>query len=116
MKIRDLTKTFFDEIYSKPPNRNYPTDKRIYNHLDEIWSFDLADMIDYKISNIKGYGYIFIIIDKFSNDLRAIPLENRNSKTITDEFSNILTKSKRQPLKIESDRGKQWYNSTLKSF
>ena len=33
--------------------KNYETNKIIYNHDDEIWSIDLADMIDYKIQIIK---------------------------------------------------------------
>ena len=91
---KELTKISIDEIYSKPPKRNYPTIKTIYNHVDEIWSIDLADMVDYKISNNKGIRYIFIIIDKFSKYVRTIPLKNKNSKTITDELSNILSASK----------------------
>ena len=87
---KDLTKIFIDEIYSKPPRRNYPTNKIIYNHIDEIWSTDLADFSDYKTSNNKGYRYRFTIIDNFSKYLWAIPLRNKNSKTITDEFSNIF--------------------------
>ena len=71
---RDLTKIFIDEIYSKPPLRNYPTKKIVYNHIDEIWSIDLAEMIDYKISNNERYRYIFIIVDNFSKYLWAIPL------------------------------------------
>ena len=102
---RDLTKIFIDEIYSEPPKKNYPTNKIIYNHVDEIWSIDLAGMIDYKISNNKECRYIFIIIDNFSKYLWAIPLKNKCSETITNEFSNILTTSKRKPIKIESDRG-----------
>ena len=39
--------------------------KKIYNHIDEIWSVGLADMIDYKTSNNKGFRCIFIIIDDF---------------------------------------------------
>ena len=113
---RDLTKIFIDEIYSKPPRKNYPTNKLIYNHLDEIWSIDLADMIDYKISNNKGFRFIFIIVDNFSKYLWAIPLKNKYSQTITNEFSNILTKSKRKPLKIESDRGSEFYNSVFQIF
>ena len=53
MKKVDLTKKFIDEIYSSPPKKNYSTKKIVYNHVDEIWSIDLADMIDYKISNNK---------------------------------------------------------------
>ena len=55
--------------------KTYPTNKVIYNHVDENWSIDLGDMVDYKISNNKGYRYIFIIIDNFSNYLWAVPLK-----------------------------------------
>ena len=113
---RDLTKIFIDEINSKPPRKNYPTNKIIYNHLDQIWSIDLLDLIDYKISNNKGYRYIFIIVDNFSKYLWGIPLKNKYSQTITNEFSNILTTSKRKPLKIESDRGSKFYNSIFLNF
>ena len=111
-----MTKIFIDEIYSKPPRKNYPTNKVIYNHVDEICSIDLADMIDYKISNNKGFRYIFIVIDNFSKYLWAIPLKNKYSQTITLEFANILTKSKRKPLKLESDRGTEFYNSIFQNF
>ena len=55
---RDITKSFSDELYSKPPMRYYPTNKIGYNHIDEIWSTGLADMIDYKRSNNKSLRYI----------------------------------------------------------
>ena len=51
--MKDKIKIFIDEIYSKPPMNTYPTNKKKYNHIDEIWSIDLADMIDSKTSNIK---------------------------------------------------------------
>ena len=105
---KDLIILFVDEIYSKPPVRNYPTNKIVYIHIDEIWSIDLADMSDNKISNNKSYRYIFIVIDIFSKYLWIIPLKNKYSQTITNEFSNILTTSKRKPLKIESDRGTEF--------
>ena len=73
-------------------------------------------MINYKISNNKGYRYIFVITDIFSKYLWAIPLKNKNSPTITNEFSNIVTKSKRSPLKIESDRGSEFYNCIFQNF
>ena len=62
-------------------------------------------MIDYKISNNKGFRYMFVIIDKFSKYLWAIPLKGKYSQTITNEFSNILTTSKRKPLKFEMKIG-----------
>ena len=112
----NLTKIFINEIYGKAPKKNYPTNKIIYTHIDETWSIDLADMIDYKISINKGFRYIFIIIGNFSKYLWAIPLKNNYSQTITNEFSNILTTSKRKPLKIESDRGTEFYNSIFQNI
>ena len=112
---KDITKIFIDEIYSSPPKKNYETNKIIYNYIHKIWSIDLADLSDYKTSNIKRFRYIFVIIDNFSKYLWAIPLKNENGQTITNEFSNILTKSKRKP-KIESDRGSEFYNSIFQNF
>ena len=113
---RDLIKIFIDEIYSSPPRKIYPTNKITYNHIDEIWSIDLADMIDYKISNNRGFRYIFFIIDNFSKNLWAISLKNEYTQTITNEFSNILTTPKRKPLKIESDRGIEFYNTFFQNL
>ena len=73
-------------------------------------------MVDYKTSNNKRFRYIFVITDNLSKYLWAIPLKNKYSRTITNEFSNILTTSKRKPLKIESDRGKERYNSIFQDF
>ena len=103
----DLTTKFIDEIHSNAPKKNYPIKKIISNHIDEIWSIDLADFSDYKISNNKSYRYVSVIIDIFAEYLWAIPLKNKNSQTIAQEFSNILKTSKRSPVKIESDRGKE---------
>ena len=113
---KDNIKTFIDEIYSTPPKKKYETNKIIYNHIDEIWSIALADMIDYKTSNNKGFRYIFVNIDNFSKYLWAIPLKIKHKKTITDEFSNVLSKTTRRPLKLESDRGSEWYNSIFQNF
>ena len=60
---RDLTKIFINEIYSKPPRKNFETNKILYNYIDEIWSIDLVDMIDCKTSNNKVFRCIFNIID-----------------------------------------------------
>ena len=90
----DLLTIFINEIYSKPPKNNYATNKIVYCHIDGIWSIDLSDMIDYKISNNKGFGYIFVIIDNLSKSLWAISLKNKNITTfINDYINNIKTMS-----------------------
>ena len=116
MVKRDLIEFFKDEIYGQAPKKNYPTNKITYNYINEIWSIDLADMIDYKTSNNKRFRYINIIFHNFSKYLWAVPLKNNYSQTITIEFSNILATSKRKPLKLESDRGSEWYNFVFQNF
>ena len=113
---KDLIKTFTKEIYSKGPKKKYPTKEIIYNHIDEIRSIDLADFSDYKTSNNKGYRYIFVRIDNFSKCFWCLPLKNKNSQTITNEFSKILSTSKRSPVEIKSDGGSEWYNTVFQNF
>ena len=37
-------KIFIDEIYSKPPKKNYVTNKTDVYHIDDIWSLDILDI------------------------------------------------------------------------
>ena len=50
---------FIDKIFSKAHKKSYSTNNITYNHIDDNWSIDLADMIDYKVSNNKGFRYIY---------------------------------------------------------
>ena len=113
---KELIKILIDENYSKPPKKNYPTNKIVYNHINEIWSIDLDDMIEYKNSNNKEFRYIFIIIGFFSKYLWCIPLKNEYSETITNGISNIPTTSKRSLLKIQGDRRAEFYNSIFQKL
>ena len=45
-----------------------------------------------------------------------MPLKNKNASTIKDSFENIIIHSKRKPNLIESDRGKEFYNSIFQDF
>ena len=115
MVEKDKIKVVIDEIYSNPPKENYPTNEIVSNHIDEKWSIDLMDMSDYKISN-KGFKYIFIIIDKFSKYTWCAPSRDNFGETIKNEFSKILSTSKRKPIKIESGRGKDFYISVFQNL
>ena len=109
-------KIFINEIYSKPPRRNYPTNKTDVYHIDDIWSLDILDLKDYGPENNRGYRYILVIIDNFSKYGWTIPLKNKNAQTIKDSFENILISSKGKPNLIESDRGKEFYNNIFQDF
>ena len=113
---KDLIKIFVDEIYSKPPMRNYPTNKTIIKSIDDTWSSDLLDMNDYAIKNNKGYRYILVVIDNFSKFGWTIPLKNKYAQSITDAFSQNVKSSKRKPNLLETDDGKEYVNKIFNEF
>ena len=73
-------------------------------------------MVDYNVSNNKRFRYIFVIFNKFSKYTWCIPLKIKNAQTITDDFSKSLSTSKQKPVKIQSGRGKEIYNSSFKNY
>ena len=109
-------KIFINEIYSKPPKKNYITNKTDVYHIDDIWSLDILDLKDYGPENNRGYRYVLVTIDNFSKFGWTVPLKNKNAQTIKDSFENILINSKRSPNLIESDRGKEFHNNIFQDF
>ena len=109
-------KIFINEIYSKPPKKNYATNKTDVYHFDDIWSLDILDLKDYGPGNNRGYRYVLVIIDNFSKFGWTIPLKNKKALTIKDSFENILINSNRKPDLVESDRGKQFYNNIFQDL
>ena len=105
-----------NEIYSKPPKKNYFTNKTGVYHIDDIWSLDILDLKDYGPKNNRGYRYVLVTIDNFSKFGWTVPIENKNAHTTKDSFENILISSKRKPNFIESDRGKEFYNNIFQDF
>ena len=109
-------KIFINEIYSKPPRKNYPTNKTDVHHIDDTWSLDILDLKDYGPENNRGYRYVLVIIDNFSKYGWTVPIKNKNAQTIKDSFENILINSKRSPNLIETDRGKEFYKKIFQDF
>ena len=109
-------KIFINEIYSKPPKRNYATNKTNVYHIADIWSLDILDLKDYGSESKRGYIYVIVIIDIFKKFGRTVPIKNKNAQTITNSFENILISSKRKPDLIETDRGKEFYNNIFQDF
>ena len=116
MSKKDNKETFIDELNSSSSKKSFSTNKIKNIHIHEIWSIDLANFSDYKNSNNKGFRYIFVVKDKFSKSLWCVPLRNKNSQTKPVEFAIILSTSKRSPLKLESDRGAEFYTSLFQNL
>ena len=107
---------FLSEIYSKAPKKNYNTNKTDVYCIDDIWSLDILDLKNYGLENNRGYRYVLVIIDNFSNFGWTKLIKNKNAQTIKDSFEIILISSERKPNVIESDRGKKFYNNLFQDF
>ena len=63
------------------------------NHIDEIHSCDLVDMVKYSTMN-KGYKYIFTNIEIFSKYAWSFPLKTKTIKEIKSCFEKIFKQRK----------------------
>ena len=59
-------KVFIDEIYSKPPKKNYLTNETDVYHIDDIWKLDILDLKNNGPENNRSYRYVLVAIDNFS--------------------------------------------------
>ena len=113
---KDLTKIFIDKIYDKPAKKVYPSNKTIVKSIDDTWSADLLDLIDYGVKNNRGYRYVLVCVDNFSKYGWTIPMKNKYATTIKEAFEQIITTSKRKPNLIETDDGKEFANKIFESY
>ena len=58
-------KMFIKEINSKPPKKNYATNKTDVHQIDDLWSLDILHLKDYGPENNRGYQQVLVIIDNF---------------------------------------------------
>ena len=71
-------------------------------------------MIPYARDN-KGYKYLLTVIDCFSKYAWAEPLKNKTAEEVTGAMERIL-KDNKSPKNIQSDLGKEFYNSKFKAL
>ena len=109
-------KIFINEIYSKPPKTNYVTNKTNVYHIDDVLSLDRLDLKDYGPENNRNYRYVLVVIDNLIKFGFTVPLKNENAQTKKVFYENILIGSKRKPILIETDRGKEFFNNIFQDF
>ena len=51
--LRKTSEKLMNEIFSKPPKKNYATNKRDVYHIEDISSLDRLDLKDYGLENNK---------------------------------------------------------------
>ena len=98
---------------NKPIINKFERKKIIVNHIDEIHSCDLVDMIKYSRVN-KGYKYIFTNIDIFSKYSWSFPIKTKTIKDIKPCFKKIF--KERKPKYIWSDQESSFFSKEMLNF
>ena len=98
---------------NKPVINKFERKKVIVNHIDEIHSCDLVDMVKYLKVN-RGYKYIFTNIDIFSKYVWAFPIKSKKISYIKPCFEKIF--KQRKPKYIWSDQESAFFSKEMLKF
>lgn len=100
-------------VLHKPAKRTFKRQKVYFSKIDEQWQSDLVEMIPYSDEN-DNYKYLLTCIDCFSKFAWVIPLKNKTGVETVRAFEKIF--KDRKPEKIQTDKGKEYYNTHLSKF
>ena len=109
----NFTMEDLSEELNKGVINKFERKKIIVNHIDEIHSCDLVDMIKYSRVN-RGYKYIFTNIDIFSKYVWSFPLKTKTIKDIKPCFEKIF--KERKPKYIWSDQESSFFSKEMLKF
>ena len=99
----------------KPIKRKFLKRRVIVKDIDDIWAADLVDMIKFSRYN-KGFKYLLTVIDVFSKFGWIIPLKDKSGKSVSEALESIFKNSNRSPNNLWTDKGKEFYNTSVKSL
>ena len=101
------------EELHKPIISKFEKSKVYSSFKDNIWSADLVDMQLMTKFN-KGFHFLLSVNDIDSKYAWVVSLKNKNGITIK-VFSEILVESDCKRNKVWVDKGREFYNRSLKS-
>lgn len=111
--MSDVKKLIVEELY-KPARKNFKRRRTIVKGLDDLWQIDLAELPQHAREN-KGHKFILVVIDCFSKYLWTRPLKSKSATEVTKAMTDVLME-RRQPRHIQSDQGKEFYNSLFQNL
>ena len=98
-----------DELHA-PARRNFLQRHVIVHGYDAPWQ-DVVEMRSYTQFN-RDYHYIRIVIDVLSKHARIVLLKNKNRNEMTKTIAKISIRWKN----LQTDRGKEFYNSNVQKL
>lgn len=100
----------------KQARKNFPRRRVYVKGIDDLWQIDLVDLQKYAKFNA-GHKYILTVIDVLSKYAWAVPVKSKRGDAVTAAMNHVFTTSRpRVPRNIQSDAGKEFYNSPFKAL
>ena len=112
-KVREWLLQQEEYTLHRPIRKKFKRNKVIVTGIDDTWQADLVDISKLANQN-NGIKFLLTCIDVFSKYAWVIPIKNKSGKTITEAFKEII--EKRQPTKIQTDKGKEFLNSEFLNY
>jgi transposase InsO family protein len=100
-----------EELHA-PARRNFPRRHVIVRGYDDLWQADIVEMRPYSRFN-KGYHYILTVIDVLSKYAWAVPLKSKGGSETAEVIAKIIRESGRCPKNLQTDMGKEFYNTDV---
>ena len=115
-KVREVLENDLGYTLHKPRRRRFPTLPVLVFNIDQQWIIDLIEVQNISKYN-RGYRYLMTVIDAFSKYAWVEPVKSKTGKAVTEAFKKILKRAKgRKPTNLQSDDGKEFYNSTFQTL
>lgn len=99
----------------RPARIHFKRNKTIVSGLDAQWQADLVNMQKFSKYN-KGYKYILTVIDILSKYAWALPLKDKTGREVSRAFNAIFRQDDRKPGKLQTDRGREFLNRSVKKL
>ena len=97
----------------KQARKHLTYEPRVYvSRIDQQWAVDLCDTKNISQYN-DGCNFILTCIDVLSKWADAEPVPRKTATATSAAFEAILNRTRRRPERVESDQGKEFYNSTF---
>ena len=117
-KLKDVKSFLNDQnayILHRERRYKFPRNKIITYHKDYQHQMDLIDMQEYKRQN-DGYAFILIVIDCFTRFIWHVPLKDKRATTIKASLEELYTAEAPLPLRVQTDRGKEFIAALVKEW
>ena len=100
----------------RPTRKRFLSRKTIVSGIDACWQLDLTVLDEQTTKENDGLKYILFCIDVFSRYAWAKLIRNKTGSVIVHKLDEIFTSEKRTPFAIQTDKGKEFVNTTVSNY